>query len=522
MKTKSTFLFIVALLQLFSLSAQISEIEQIFCQYSEEYVPYTSIVRNYDDKHNVLMMYGHYSNVVYTDSITGRSSFVIQNTATGALEHLFDLPLGYQVNDIKFVTLRKMDGVSTVDYCCFCGTRTQFEGIVYPFTPEGETPYYIYTYSTHGFAGFFSMEEALNPSSSFTAKVRDIEKTKELYKMECYPEQYGKYYQYQNTFIDNAVLDIIGVDDTVNKPSCYCRAKFYPVYTGGGIRWDNNIRYNNYDVLTDITKTDDYVVATSNNVAGDSLWIRYSDQEDHHCPGGLELNDYVNAIDFSLMTMQINCYNSIGIADFSRESPARICHTTDNGTELCFLMDGQGFGGLLNCQYTYSNGALSFHRGAYLKGSQLAKDLIYMPLNDATAVLFNDNTDYVSVLTWTKNTYCNFPVVQFYNEDFGLHSITLQKRNGYEHLFWTGDELNNLHSPVYLMSQRGEQGGGYEQTCHSRNYDEAQPVTIKHAVENKRLRIGLRFAYDDVTYPVTYINFYPYELEKEFQCVMEQ
>ena len=48
------------------------------------------------------------------------------------------------------------------------------------------------------------------------------------------------------------------------------------------------------------------------------------------------------------------------------------------------------------------------------------------------------------------------------------------------------------------------------------------PGTIKHAVENKRLRIGLRFAYDDVTYPVTYINFYPYELEKEFQCVMEQ
>ena len=72
------------------------------------------------------------------------------------------------------------------------------------------------------------------------------------------------------------------------------------------------------------------------------------------------------------------------------------------------------------------------------------------------------------------------------------------------------------------MSQRGEQGGGYDQTCHSRNDVEAQPVTIKHAVEYKPLHIGLRFAYDDVTYPVTYINFYPYELEKEFQCVIEQ
>ena len=99
MTRKNIIIFVIAFMQLFRLSAQISEIEQIFCQYSEEYVPYTSIVRNYDDKHNVLMMYGHYSNVVYTDSITGRSSFVIQNTATGALEHLFDLPLGYQVND---------------------------------------------------------------------------------------------------------------------------------------------------------------------------------------------------------------------------------------------------------------------------------------------------------------------------------------------------------------------------------------------------------------------------------------
>ena len=518
---KRIILFLVAFLQLFSLSAQISEIEQIYGPYSDEYTLDTTIVRNYNDKYNVLMKYGSYANVVYTDPITDRSSFMIQNTNTGDIVHIVDLPLGYQVNDIRFVTLRKMDGVTTVDFCCFCGTRTRFDGIIYPFEPPEDRTDYIYTYSTHGFAGFFSMEEALNPSTSFTAKVRDVEGTKELYRMACYPEQYGKYYQYQSSFIDNAVLDIIGVDDTVNKPSCYCRAKFYPVYGGGGVHWDNNMRYNNYDVLTEITKTDDYVVATSNNVAGDSLWIRYSDQEDHHCPGGLELNDYVNAIDFSLMTMGMGCYETIGIDDFSLKSPGKICHTTDNGTELCFLMDGQGFGGLLNCQYTYSNGTLSFHRGAYLKGSQLAKDLIYMPLNDATAVLFNDNTDYVSVLTWTKNTYCNFPVVQFFNKDFGLHSITLQKRNGYEHLFWTGDELNNLHSPVYLMSQRGEQGGGYEQTCHSRNYDEAQPVTINHAVENKRLRIGLRFAYDDVTYPVTYINFYPYELEKEFQCVKE-
>ena len=522
MKTKSTFLFIVALLQQFSLSAQISEIEQIFCQYSDEYVPHTSIVRNYDDKHNVLMSYGHYTNVVNYDNITECSIFMIQNTSTGAIEHLFDLPFGYKVNDIKFVTLRKMDGVTTEDYCCFCGTRTQFEGIVYPVTPEGETPYYIYTYSTHGFAGVFSMEEALNPSSTYTANVRDVEGTKELYRMVCYPEQYGYYYHNYNSYIDHINMDIIGIDDTVNAPSCFCRAKLYPRYSGSSVLWDNNMRFNDNEILTDITKTDDYVVTTSHTTIGDSLWIRYSDQEVYHILGGWELNDNVNAIDFSSLTMQTDCESSFRIENFSRKSDAKICHTRGDGTEISFLMDGQSYGGLINSQYDYINGTLYFKRGAYLKSWPQVKELIYMPSNDATAVLYNDNTDFVSVLKWKKNSdYCNYPVRQFYNNGLKLQSITLQKRNGYEHLFWSGNAVGTPHSPMYLMSQRGEQGGGYEQTCHSKNEDNAQPVIINHSLREKKMRIGLRFAYDVVTYPVTYINFVPYVIEKEFQCVKE-
>ena len=109
---KRIILFLVAFLQLFSLSAQISEIEQIYGPYNDEYTLYTTIVRNYNDKYNVLMKYGSYANVVYTDPITDRSSFMIQNTSTGDIVHIVDLPLGYQVNDIRFVTLRKMDGVT--------------------------------------------------------------------------------------------------------------------------------------------------------------------------------------------------------------------------------------------------------------------------------------------------------------------------------------------------------------------------------------------------------------------------
>ena len=518
MEKRRIILFLVAFLQLFSLSAQISEIEQIYAPYSDEYTLYTTIVRNYNDKYNVLMKYGSYANVVYTDSITGRSSFMIQNTSTGDIVHIVDLPLGYQVNDIRFVTLRKMDGVTTEDYCCFCGTRTRFDGIIYPFDPPEDRTDYIYTYSKHGFAGFFSMEEALNPSTSFTAKVRDVEKTKELYRLACYPEQYGAYYHNQNTFIDNAVLDIIGVDDTVNKPSCYCRAKFYPVYGGGGVLWDNNMRYNNYDVLTDITKTDDNVVTVSNNVAGDSLWIRYSDQEDHHIYGGLELNDNINEIDFSLMTMETSCENYAEITDYYRVDPAKICHTIGNGTEIGFRMESRIYGGLVNGQYDYNNGTMYFQRGAYMKSMPLVKELNYMPSNDATAVLYNDNTDFVSVLKWEKDKRCFYPVKQFYNNELKLQSLTLQERNGYEHLFWSGNAVGTPHSPMYLMSQRGEQGGGYDETCHSTKEKDAQPVTIEHSVCEKRLRIGLRFPYDEVRYPVTYINFVPYVVDKEFQC----
>ena len=517
---KRILLTLFVLMPFVRLSAQISEIEQIYGPYSDEYTLYTTIVRNYNDKYNVLMKYGSYANVVYTDPITDRSSFMIQNTSTGDIVHIVDLPLGYQVNDIRFVTLRKMDGVTTEDYCCFCGTRTRFDGIVYPVTPEGETPYYIYTYSTHGFAGVFSMEEALNPSSTYTANVRDVEGTKELYRMACYPEQYGYYYHNYNSYIDHINMDIIGIDDTVNAPSCFCRAKLYPRYSGSSVLWDNNMRFNDNEILTDITKTDDYVVTTSHTTIGDSLWIRYSDQEVYHILGGWELNDNVNAIDFSLMTMETSCENYAEITDYYRVDPAKICHTIGNGTEIGFHMKSRIYGGLVNGQYDYNNGTLYFQRGAYMKSMPLVKELNYMPSNDATAVLYNDNTDFVSVLKWKKNSvFCNYPVKQFYNNELKLQSLTLQERNGYEHLFWSGNAVGTPHSPMYLMSQRGEQGGGYDKTCHSTIDESAQPVTIEHAIREKYLRIGLRFPYDVVTYPVTYINFVPYVVDKEFQCV---
>ena len=78
---------------------------------------------------------------------------------------------------------------------------------------------------------------------------------------------------------------------------------------------------------------------------------------------------------------------------------------------------------------------------------------------------------------------------------------------------------NNPYSPMYLLSQRGEQGGGYEQSCHKIENDDALPLTLGHSIEFNPMNIKIRYAYDDVTYPVTYIYFNPQAVNKAFQCI---
>ena len=521
---KSRLIILFMFLPVLRTFAQVSEWEKVFHSSNNEYLQYTSIVRNYDVNHNVLAQYGRYTaEPIYPtdDSSRCSTSFLIQNTSTGNITHIVTLPVGYQVNDVRFVTLKKMDGVTTEDFCCFCGTRTQFDGIEY-LPSIGGMPEYICLYSKHGFSGFFSMEDALNPTSSFTAKVRDVENTKELYRMTCYAENRGRYYPNQNAFQDNAVLDIIGLDDTVNAPSCFCRAKFYPDYNGG-IRWDNNMRHNTTEILTDITKTDDYVVTSSHNTNGDSLWVRYSGQEDHHIPGGLELNTYVGAILFSSLRIFYNCDNPMEVNYFHRIGDAKICNTLSNGIEICYHIEGPYIGGLLNCQYDYSNGTMSFVRGANLKCSPLVKELVFMPANNATAVLYNESSsiDVVSIMTWTLDKNCKYPVTQFYNTSVNAQSITLQNRNSYEHLLWSGNDVGVPQSPMSLMTQRGKMGGGYGQTCHLKKTDYANPAVVDHVSRFKPMNIKYRYAYDNVTYPVTYIPFDPSDIDKEMVCVKQ-
>lgn len=159
--TKKIVFTLLALMPLLKLTAQQSETELIFRSTSNSYEQLSSIVRNYDVTTNVIMQYGHFTSAGSQNVLRDGSSFMIQNTTTGGITHIFDLPNGYQVNDVQFVTLRKIDGVTTQDFCVFCGTRTQLDDVIQTPTLPGETPQYQYQYSKHGFAGFFAMNEAL-------------------------------------------------------------------------------------------------------------------------------------------------------------------------------------------------------------------------------------------------------------------------------------------------------------------------------------------------------------------------
>ena len=132
------------------------------------------------------------------------------------------------------------------------------------------------------------------------------------------------------------------------------------------------------------------------------------------------------------------------------------------------------------------------------------------------------NPSTVAIITWKKDTNwnCIFPVRRYNVHNIKYQSITLQKRNGFEHLLWSGGERNNPFSHLYLMSQRVSSSGN-GQTCHSISPDRAQPVTIGHTSIENKMPIRCRYAYDSITYPVTYIHFFPQEIEKTFSCVKE-
>ena len=240
-------LLLLMLLQLsMLLEAQVSEIDQMLL--GDGYMTKNTIVRQYDAKFNLVMVYGHDHNTVSGTVPSDHSSFYLRDANNGYTMHVVTLPDGYKVNDVKFVSLTRLDNHEDI-YCCFCGTFYHYVDTYAIVEPPDPRTQYFYYYDTMGFVGYFKMEEAFSSNNTYTAKIRNIELAKELDRMICYDEFRGGYVHNQNTYHDNAVLDIIGVpEDTVNAKSALWRVKFYPEYPDlvnfpSGTRWDNSVTY---------------------------------------------------------------------------------------------------------------------------------------------------------------------------------------------------------------------------------------------------------------------------------------
>lgn len=215
------------------------------------------IVRNYDNQYEVIA-YIDCSNPeqhVEADLVLQSTTFLIRDMQSGQVTHLGTLPEGYQVNDVCFVRLGKRSPTTdSMDFCCFCGTH--YGELIQEVQPSGKPG----SPANHqfGFAGYFSMKEAMFPQPTYSIKIREVEKTLRLDRMVGYGEQEGASFAYVgNPYRDNAVLDIVGhADGSIPiAASCLCRVKFYPECTSG-TRWYNSMGFfaDPSEELVDISK----------------------------------------------------------------------------------------------------------------------------------------------------------------------------------------------------------------------------------------------------------------------------
>ncbi len=188
------FVFFIIIVLINSAMAQGSGIVQPHFDTSRKTIE--TIVRNYDNNYIIISDYGFDPDgPTPNNPVVEYTAFYIQNIATGTLTRLFKMPYGYDVHDVRFVTLRRDSlGTQSKNYCCFCGTKKRFIGEYYGYTIGDEPPVIEYLFDSAGFAGFFSMDDAIdvavNPllPTNATAKIRDVEGTASLYRMTCYAE----------------------------------------------------------------------------------------------------------------------------------------------------------------------------------------------------------------------------------------------------------------------------------------------------------------------------------------------
>lgn len=464
------------------------------------------IIRNYNDNYEVIAYRNVDSNS--TNLITGRIlkyySFMIRNISSGAISRIGILPEEYSVTDVQFVTLRsKLDTTLKTTFCCFCGNRTHIsDGF---WTIDGR---YVTPTCDSGFVGFFSMPQAINPSSSYTIKLRNVENTKHLTKLTAYAEYHGRYYNMDScTYIDNAVLDVIGFpNDTLNKPSCLCRVKFYPEYTNGSIRWDNNIRTPLYttEVVKDVIATNNYVI-TASMVDNDSskIWLRCSIKETTLYSGGQQLNSNVFVIDMNTITG--SNINTSSTARFS--SPIRLCRISNNTFTISFYAKNNvinGYSGLFTYLLSYDGTNLSVINGFYDKDPSRLIDVTYMPRDNAIASLIRTSSEanVIHTIHFAPLSYKEFTL---FMSRTCITSIATWHNSNNSYIISGGGRWG-INKNLVLVEQRF---GATSSNCLIKSNYNLQNCSSVLGYNYYAFPISYRYRHNPIKYPVTCIPFAP-------------
>lgn len=529
-KIYSISFFLILLSLSYQSMAQVAEIDRMLVP---NYYSESTLVRNFEGKNNIIMSYGCNPNLYNVYGICEKSSFFVQATDNGQIIHLVDLPIGYKVNDMQFVYLKKKQSDYYEPYLCFCGTRTKSIEYVYPHSLDSiQQPVAVPVLV--GFVGYFKVYSALTPTTADSVILRDVECSKELHRMTCYAERNGAFCPQQSTFRDNAVLDIIGIagpcisNYTHNNLSSLWRVKFYPDYPyylyPSGTHWDNNIRFNedNVEKMVDIVGTDDYVVTVSQPENSDrDFWLRYSSKETSLHNGGLELNS--NVQDVPLSTLQINGINIQNSNLTTYDLPVRLSHTTNNTVAFAFgsRIRDNNLEGI--CAFKRDFDSYNYSLDGFFDNNAFdLYELTYLPNNDASAYLFSIGyrcVYYTGTTYWNISASGTHPTKHFFTNHINQNSFCYCNL-GYDLLSWSGTNCTT-NQPPYLSHQKIGAPDDVIEHCQSLSTNNSAKANISIQNQYHEFKIQERYEDHQDVFPVSKIGFTPFHVEKETICIIE-
>lgn len=524
--SQKTILLIVLLFLSNGTKSQVSQIDRM--DFEQDYHADSSLIFNYTPKHNILVSYGYFENTPSIHGLHRKSSFFLEDIGSGNSVHLVTLPVGYKVNDVCFVSLKRDSSDLYDDYCCFCGIHIKYLD-TYAFFDTTLRDSYFYIYDTTGFVGYFKMNDAYSPSTSKVATIRDVEGAKELNRMIGYEERYGSYHANQTTYADNAVLDIVGVPvDSLHALSCMCRVKFYPEYpifygygSINGTRWDNNIRYDNHgiEIMENIAEGIDQFVTVSRFKDNDTtVWIRFNQKETSLVSGGLELNHTILYLKLSQLNISDNYLENRFLTYF--KSPIQLCFNRDNNYSMAFrlLNDREPFDGVTTIRFDNNESNIKWDASIDV-GHCGVNDLIYYYYLDGTSTILQEDGNRAQIASftyWNESSYNYYPTIHLTTSNYVLQSSSWHFDNN-DIICWTG--IHNQDSkPIYLLKQSILPSEETTLSCSSISNHESLKATIEKNIDSKAFDIKIRYPDLQDVFTIERIHFNPYTVKRKKLC----